>query len=758
MSGGIEISDIPVTGSGAKAWRGLNKYGMNLADFVGLTTNSSFSGFGNGTGYSVANWISDGVFANLAAVQAVYPVCQGTSDTVDWVILQSAVDFMIYGSLGNSNYGSTKRKLFIPAGVFQCNHPLQIGYSRVGTPPANLNGNGYVSITIEGEGPHYDPSGNGMTGTTLYFPYTDDVGIAVNRGVQVYIREMTVKGGLSYLPVNNGILNTAGVWDLANWNGGSIPADNWIGGDAVNIGIALDPYSNGDSAAAYPARILPAYFGGGTTTATYTGAGGSHCTLENVNIAQWVIGYGRAHGDSNGEFIRHHVGNYSHCIYGIVNGHSQARNNSFRDLDFFGFHTAISNRGGTQGNANMHGSYDNIHAAYGFQLYNNDESWSGNVTLRNCYVEGVYRIGTSYSCLELDTCYFSIYDQNGTGYAAYDHYNGEALSLKNCFITARNGFVVRQHGNSPTPITAENCSIQTWVGPSITGDAANATRYINGIFGVQGGGSRTVKSNSINLGGAIGNETQIPIGVRRDKNGLTHAGLDFIDYATSFADNRLGNDGNNSLMGPLYRYPVPRPGHQSVNIGTMASRSGTDCVFPRFSFGTLKADVGDIFTVYISGSYLDPEYVMVVTSISGSDMTLRQLNGFYSATTNSYATDGKTQLTAGNAYNATYICTRVRYNPYLVMGSVTDGSEIITNVKHGLGSGNAVTTTHLTMAVGDLFIHPEIEMLNAGGSPTSPLNIVTAIDTTAQTITLTDNFNVTNAHYPVVFYVKVFNA
>ena len=27
-----------------------------------------------------------------------------------------------------------------------------------------------------------------------------------------------------------------------------------------------------------------------------------------------------------------------------------------------------------------------------------------------------------------------------------------------------------------------------------------------------------------------------------------------------------------------------------------------------------------------------------------------------------------------------------------------------------------------------------------------------------QTITLTDNFNVTNAHYPVVFYVKVFNA
>jgi hypothetical protein len=358
----------------------------------------------------------------------------------------------------------------------------------------------------------------------------------------------------------------------------------------------------------------------------------------------------------------------------------------------------------------------------------------------------------------LDNCYFSIYDANGTQYAAYDHYQGGSLSMDNCTIYSRNGFIVRQVGNSPPTLDLTNCSMNTWIGPSLTGDAANATRYMNGVFGVFGGSSRAVAANSINLGGAIGEEIQIEIGVRRDKNGVTHSGLNFIDYAANFADNRNNLDGAESLLGSMYRYPVPRIGHRSVSIGTMASRSGTDCVFPRYSFGTLKADVGDVFHVYSGGGSTDPEYVCVVTAISGGNMTLRQLNGFYSATLNSYATDGKTQLTAASAYSATYICTRVRYNPYLVMGTTTASSNVITNVKHGLGSGNAVTTTHLTMAVGDLFIHPEIDMLNAGGSPTTPLNIVTAVDTTAQTITLTNNFRTTNPHYPVVFYVKVFNA
>ena len=49
------IDTYAVTSSTAKALRALNKDGMNLADFAALTTTSSFTGFGNGTGYTVSN-------------------------------------------------------------------------------------------------------------------------------------------------------------------------------------------------------------------------------------------------------------------------------------------------------------------------------------------------------------------------------------------------------------------------------------------------------------------------------------------------------------------------------------------------------------------------------------------------------------------------------------------------------------------------------------------------------------------------------
>jgi hypothetical protein len=169
----------------------------------------------------------------------------------------------------------------------------------------------------------------------------------------------------------------------------------------------------------------------------------------------------------------------------------------------------------------------------------------------------------------------------------------------------------------------------------------------------------------------------------------------------------------------------------------------------------LKADVGDIFIAGESGS---ENNFCVVVSISGGDMTLRQMNNYFGLSIGDYQANGKTQLTAGNNYYGIYICTRIRVNAGLIMGSVTSGSAVISNVKFALANANAVSTTELTMAANDLFIHPEVERLNVGGSPNVPLNAVAAVDTGAQTITLTNNFNVTNAHYPVVFYVKVFNA
>ena len=748
-----KIDLYPVTGDNAKAFRALNKYGMNLADFAGLTTSSTYDRIGKGGTYTVSNWISDGVFANLAAAPAVYPIIQDGNDQVDWVLLQSAVDFMIYGSLGSTNFGSTKRTLYIPAGVFYLNRPLQIGYGRVGTPPAALNGNGYVSITIEGEGPHYNPDGNGMTGTTLDFSsYTNDVCIAVNLNVQTFIKKLTVKGGYTY---NNSFsaLNTAAVSDRATWKDPALPSVNWYEGAAVHVGIAIDPYSDSGSAAAYPARVLPSYFGGGTSTAGLGSAGSSHVTIEDVDITQCVVGLGRVHGDGNGEFIEMVRGRFYSCVFAFVNCHSQSRNVSIRDTDFFNFHTAISNRGGTRSNANMHGCYDNIHASYGYQIVNVDSAgWTGPLTFRNLYSEGIVRFGIGHH-LQLDNCYFSAWDAGGVGTSPKYHFEGvDTLLLTNTLFASRGGIFVKGQRDGATKITINNSRVSTFGASNLTGNANAllAQTYTNGIYGAMGPRSRKFvgveSGQSSGYGGSVGQTPEI----------YTHAAQETTTYSANAEDIMYGTWGSDTLLGSEQTFRVPKIGAAWINIGTCASRSGFDLTFTRYNFGTLKADVGDIFYIGQNG---DENLVCVVTSISGGNMVLRQQNSFWSPDAATYQTDGNTQVTGGdtNVY-ARYVCTRILRNPYLVMGSVTDGSEIITNVKSAHDTGNAVSTTELEMAVGDLYIHPEIEMLNAGGSPVSPLNPVTAIDTGAQTITLTNDFNVTNPHYPVVFYVKVFNA
>jgi len=209
----LAITSIDPNDANAREFRRIQKYGLHVNDFLAITGTKSYPGFGSGNDYTVANWISSGAFANLAAVQAVYPICQATTDYVDWVIIQSAIDFAIYGSLGNSNRAGQKRILRLPAGNFKINRTLHIGYGALGTPPASLNGNGYVTVTIQGEGSSYDPSGNGMTGTTITTTGLSFIGIAVTRGVDVVLRDFTLQGPYDNWLANNNPYRTA-TWHL----------------------------------------------------------------------------------------------------------------------------------------------------------------------------------------------------------------------------------------------------------------------------------------------------------------------------------------------------------------------------------------------------------------------------------------------------------------------------------------------------------------------------------------------------------------
>jgi hypothetical protein len=759
------ITSYDETSATAKAFRALNKFGMNLADFAALTTSTSFSAFGNGTGYTVGNWVSDGVFASVAAAQVVYPIIQDGNDHVDWVLLQSAVDFLIHDAIGDAK-GTTKRKLLIPAGSYLINRTLHVGYGTMGTPPAGMNGNKYVSITIEGEGRQVDTSGNGMTGTSIITENYTYPGIVLSLYQAAQLRGFTLQGPLSSWMSNNLPLHDSDVWDRAAWRDPAITDDeHYIGGDRVHIGIGFDLYSDATAAAAYPARILPSYYGGGTSTAVSATVGGTTVEIEDVSVTGYVIGIGRPHGDSNGEFYRIRDVDISNGVHGFVSGHSQARNNSLVNVNFQSMHTAIANTGGLRTNANHHGTYQNIHFGACFQLYEHtNPGWSGPIVFNDCYAESFYRIGTGGS-LKLHGGFYSFLEQVGSDGVPYNHFEFVRLVLDNTYCTGlRHGLVGdadATSGNLLEIINGTNIvygqeSVLSALDDVTEANVVNGLAYMQGILHGAGMDRRLLFSSSdVSF---VGRGNNLRYGDIRSEQ-------TFLDqhFTYFYSQHPLGTypapSGSAEMQGSVHHFPVPKISQWQLSV-TVSSRSGFDLTCPRTSIGDIEADLGDIFAMKPDDTdpTLEKWTYFIVVGISGSDMTLRQLNNFNSTSATDYSTNGFYQITT-TTYNAQYICTRIRQNTKLWVGDVTAGSAVISNVRPAFqfGTTDQFTDAQFQMSAGDYFLHQEIERsLSTGGVKVH--NLVSSIDYTANTITLTENFNITRNAYPIVFYVKVFNA
>lgn len=756
--------ETSLTTSGvAKELRRLLAYGMNLADFAAISTGTSFSGFGNGTGYTVSNWISDGVFANLAAAQAVYPIIQDGNDHVDWVLLQSAVDFLTLDAIGEAN-GAMKRKLLIPAGHFLLNRTLHIGYGSMGTPPVGMNGNKYVTITLEGEGRQVDPSsGDGLTGTTILTENYTYPGIVITGGQFVQLRGFTLMGPMVSWMANNTPYRDSDAWDLTAWRDPAITDDgNWISGDKVHIGIGFDLYSDGTAAGAYPARVLPSYYGGGTTTGGSSSAG-TGVEIEDVKVMGYVIGIGRPHGDNNGEFYRLNNCDIDTCINAFVVGASQARNTSLTNVNIELCRTGITNVGGLRENANLHGLYQNIHFGRLFQIFEHTNSgWSGPLTLRDCYAESFMRLGSWGSGrVKLDGCYMSFLEQEGTDGVAFNHYECGHLILDNTTLTGlRHGlmssaaeFVDERKVEITNSSSIYYGSSKIWTGHANLTDIESGVEYMRGLFHRVGGNSRRFHSDYLYSSDGEDNYWHL------------NSPFTFLDqkFTSFYAQYPMGPypdpSGSNEMQGSVQRFPVPKISRVQLYV-TVASRSTYDLTCGRTQLGDIKADVGDVFAFYPPEDGSKARYWtwFIVVSISGTDMVLRQLSNFNSTTSTDYQDNGLAQVTAGN-YLAEYICTRVRQNRRLWVGDVTSGSAVISNVRFAFqyGTTDQFNDTNFDMTVGDYFLHQEIERSASSGG-VKVHNLVDSIDYSANTITLTENFNITQNAYPIVFYVRQFNA
>lgn len=773
-----EMLNYHTTSKYAEAIRRMAKWGLNLADYVpgadGALPYREDTRFGFGNAETVASWIGT-KFANLSEAQTAYPIIQSTSDTLDWVLLQTAIDDAIYGALGNSNKGNTKRVLKIPAGLYHCNRPLHIGYGRAGTPPAALNGNGYVTITLEGEGATVDSSGNGMTGVTIQF--SSQQGIVVHGYQRVMIKGIAVLGPhLSWMANNlNAILHDAEIGSLDTWKPTGISNDNWSGGAAVSIGIGMDLYSNSTSAAAHPARPLPAAFGGGTTSAMFgSGAGGTYLICEDVIIGGFIIGFGRPHGDANGEFMEINGGNITMCTYGVVIGHSQARNTCVRNTNFYGFHTAIGSRGGTQGNSNMHGSWDNMHAAYGYQIIDHPNAdWSGAMAIRDLYAEGIFRIGNWANILKLDQCYFSFWEIDGNFGVAEHHYAVSHLILDGGTYTGlRHGLMSSGSENSKIDITNGVNIVPGW--NQNYANHANVTlisqgiAYMGGVLHWPGYNQRRFTSDATKSRYGYNND------VGSDADGITFLDQEWVDYSMMhpMIYGQVGTLTANSV-GSSHIFHVPKISKWQHSI-SYTSRTGFDTVCDRPALGDIKPDVGDVLMTYPASGAVDALRVRtwwIVVDATSTTITIRQISNYFGESQYDYQPNQNYQIDPNTGdyvgggvapgYNLfLYICTRVRYNRALWIGDVTSGSNVITNVKNALayGSVDDFNSTNCLMEVGDFFLHHELDRANTGGAGLKVHNKITAIDYTANTITLTENFNIDKANYPLPFYVKMHTA
>jgi hypothetical protein len=728
---------------------------MNLADFAAVTTRSSFDELGSGTGYTVGQWIRDGIFANLAAVKAAYSIVQDAEDHVDWVLLQSAVDFLIYGSLGDGNRHASKRTLFVPAGTFLLNRELNVGHARLGTPPRALNGNGYASLTIEGEGPQYDPAGNGMTGTTLAFEGTSRVGIALTTTVQFILRGVTVKGGYSFVQAGAPRTRPTG-WDLATWKDPALPAANWVGGAAVNVGIAIDPYSTGASAAAYPARLLPAAFGGGTTRSDSGPAAGSDYLLEDVNIQNFVVAFGRPHGDGNGEFIRMHRGMVQNCVLGCVVGHSQHRNLSLDSVHFANLHTGITTVGGVTAVGNLHGRWDNLHFDRVVQpVLHPRAGWSGPVSLRNAYAESTTRIGDfsglgGASLIEINNGFFSLEEANGEAAVPMNHMAGSSTKvlLRNTQINCR-GFLVLDIGADAAHLTLDNVFISNLSKRALlTGAAAvHASLYTNNVLGCMEAERRSVHGVTV----GYGNEGATFYQTAQSHGGthLVHIGMQTVTYdvaSSGFQERALGT---------VAQFPCPRL-YRGFAL-TVLGRQGYDLLCTRYTTaeGKIKADLGDIVKI---DSGRGTAGWFAVQAADGDKMTLRQLCNFHTATPEGWAPNGRPQIEPRTYPTSVWYCARVFVNPGLVAGRVSVGETAVSDCKNLLADGNQWNVNEaLGMKVGDLFLHQEPSRGNVGASPFTRVNRVTGIDQPARRVTLAEPFGLQQDCYPLVFYVRVLN-
>jgi hypothetical protein len=329
----------------------------------------------------------------------------GVVDDTD--AIQAAIDFALYQN-GPGN------KIYIPPGIYKTSDTLHLGY-----------GTSFSSGILEGDGYLYAafssiPAGGIFSGVAITPTFSDRPVINVQGARGSVIRGIAIVGKLTAWIDSNqlGDVGGASVDDAvaANWDDPSLAAtaDSRY---APYAAITIDAYSGKPPLTPYPKVTYPTFLG---AVPQYGKTFSSDVLIENCYFSGVTVGVANqpSDADGNGDFTVIRRCNMEKVKWGISVCNTQSRNVGIENVKIGTSYCALTNRRHGRRMGKFNGAIINLSLGQCIQVFDFDgTSITGPLEFTNLYGEALWRIGdvtlptAAETSLRFRQCLFSFEGQ-----------------------------------------------------------------------------------------------------------------------------------------------------------------------------------------------------------------------------------------------------------------------------------------------------------------------------------------------------------
>ena len=649
---------------------------------------------------------------------------KGDGVTDDTAAIQAAFDWAVYQ---NSSSGTGLGSVYIPAGNYLVSNTLQMGY-----------GNVYNSLQVFG-------SGAPVGGTIITANFNDRPVFAVNGGRSCSIKNLSILGkNLNWINSHNlGYGSRATIDELvaSNWVDTSFPASA-SSQYAPYCAIAIDPYAGSQPTVHYPNVTFPSWSG---ITTQYGKNYSSDTLIENVQIFGFVVGIvNQPNADGNGDFTKLLQCIINQCQYALSIGNTQSRlvrvSNCGLQQNYTGITT--SNNGVKLGNPSIYVDNTAFDSNINW-IYCPTGSYGGVASFTNCYAEGMYSIGTftaggaSQTPLSFSNCSFAFSwnDGNYRGIPLYMLASSVFTSFDSCkFYDDNNTANILPFSCYPSQMSLRNISLNN-IGSYAT--KLYEKFPINSCRGISVGRN---ESNCNNFTVYGYNVYDLNTGALNSSSVITNSNsIDYYSrqYCLPFQTNfyaQIISTGPFSKVNTFTGFYF----YDKTASGCTISVTGRTVVFS-YATGVTQAflnqfggTVGDLVVSTQTG------IVYFISSITGVTVTLIAQSGF-NASGNLLATESLV------GYFVAKNCRLFAFK-FVTLGNYTSSNPVISNVATSFGDSSSINSVNNGVQVSDSLC---IDENNSIG-----YNQITAIDTTAQTITLNSNLNYSQSRVKLGLFIR----